>query len=57
MRTRNQICADFSDPATADYHVCMKEWSSAFRRDQSDIFDYRAVIDTALCGRCRRASL
>jgi hypothetical protein len=48
MRTGNQIFANFSDPAIADNHVCMKQRSGAFRRDQSDIFDYRAVIDRTL---------
>jgi hypothetical protein len=53
MRTRNQVCADFSDPAIAENNISMKQRSGAFRRDQSDIFDYHALINNAL--RMRRA--
>jgi hypothetical protein len=52
MRTGNQVCADFSDPATAENNVSMTQRSGAFRRDQSDIFDYYALINNVLCVRC-----
>jgi hypothetical protein len=54
MRTGNQVCADFSDPAIAENNISMKQRSDAFRRDQSDIFDYHALINNAL--RVRRGS-
>jgi hypothetical protein len=51
MRTANQICADFSDPAIANNNVSMQQGSGTFRRDQRDIVDYPAVINDALCVR------
>jgi hypothetical protein len=48
MRTENKVCADFSDPAIAENNISMKQRSIAFRRDQSDIFDYHALINDAL---------
>ena len=48
MRTGNQVCADFSDLAIAENDISMKQRSDPFRRDQSDIFDYRALINNAL---------
>jgi len=48
MRTGNQVCGDFSDPAIAENNISMKQRSDPFRRDQSDIFDYRALINNAL---------
>ena len=53
MRTGNQVCADFSDPAIADNNIRMKQRSGAFRRDQSDIFITSDPINNAL--RVRRA--
>jgi hypothetical protein len=53
MRTGNKVCADFGNPAIADHHVCMKQRNGAFRRDQRNIFDYRAILDHMLRGRCR----
>ena len=52
MRTGNQLLADFSDPAIAENNIGMKHRSGAFRRDQSDIFDYHALINNALRVRC-----
>jgi hypothetical protein len=49
VRTRNQTCADFSDRAVADDNICMKQRTDAFRRDQSDIFNYDLLINYALC--------
>ena len=54
MRTGKQVCADFSDPAIAENNISMKQRSGAFRRDQSDIFDYHALINNALCERGTR---
>jgi hypothetical protein len=51
MRTGSQVCVDFNDPAVPQNN--MKQRSGAFRRDQSDIFDYYALINNALrlcCG-------
>jgi hypothetical protein len=48
MRTGNQVRADFSDPAIAENDISMKQRSDAFRRDQSDIFDYRAPVNNSL---------
>ena len=48
MRTGNQVCTDFSDPAVAENDISMKQRSGAFRRDHSDIFDYHALINNAL---------
>jgi hypothetical protein len=48
MRTENKVFADFSDPAIAENNISMKQRSIAFRRDQSDIFDYHALINNAL---------
>jgi hypothetical protein len=55
MRTANQVCADFSDPAIAENNVSMKQRSGAFWRDQSDVCDYRALINDALRLRCADA--
>ena len=54
MWTGNQVCPDFSDPAIVENNIGMKQRSNAFRRDQSDIFDYRAVINNTL--RVRRGA-
>jgi hypothetical protein len=48
MRTGNQVCADFGDPAIAENNISMKQRSGAFRRDQTDIFDYDVLISNAL---------
>ena len=48
MRTGNQVPADFSDSAIAQNNIRMKQRSDAFRRDQSHIFDYRALSNNAL---------
>ena len=53
MWTGNQIPPDFSDPALAKDNISMNQRSVAFRRDQCDIFDYRALINNAL--RVRRS--
>ncbi len=34
MRTGNQVCADFGDPAIAENNISMKQRSGAFRRNQ-----------------------
>jgi hypothetical protein len=48
MWTGSQICAGFSDLAIQENNIRMKQRSDAFRRDQSHIFDYRALINNAL---------
>jgi hypothetical protein len=48
MWTGSQICADFSDLAIQENNIRMKQRSDTFRRDQSHIFDYRALINNAL---------
>ena len=48
MWTGDQVPVDFSDPAIAENNISTKQRSAAFRRDQSDIFDYRALINNAL---------
>ena len=41
----------FSDPAIAENNISMTQRSGAIRRDQSDIFDYYALINNVLCVR------
>jgi hypothetical protein len=48
MRAGNQGPADFSDPAIAENNNRMRQWSDSLRRDQSDIFDYYALINNTL---------
>jgi hypothetical protein len=48
MRTKSQVCADFSNPAIAKNNIGMKQRSDAFRRDQGNIFDYHALINNVL---------
>ena len=48
VRTSNQMGADLNDLAVANDDICTRQGGLAFRRDQSDIFDYYALIDNAL---------
>jgi hypothetical protein len=48
MWTGNQVPADFSDLALADNNIREKQRGDALGRDQSDICDYRALINNAL---------
>ena len=48
MWTGSQISADFSDLAIPENNIRMRQRSDTFRRDQSHVFDYRALINNAL---------
>jgi len=45
VRTGNQIGADLNDLAVANDDIRTKQRSGAFRRNQSDILDYYALIN------------
>jgi hypothetical protein len=48
VRTGNEIRADFNNPAISDNDIRMEQRGSAFRRDQSDIFDHCALMNNSL---------
>ena len=52
MWAGNQILADISDQAVTEHDISVEEWGGAFRRNECDILDHRALIDRPL-GACR----